>query len=224
MSVSQILDPSNGFETWKDLYVNNITYYGTFTGASGSIPSGTMGPQGPTGSTGATGASGGGTTGSTGSTGPIGSTGSTGPANSIHSYIYTPNMVQVLGSAGGEQGVQYDTIVYDSGFGDITNSSVTSTGLFIFNNPGIYSITQSLQVIDGFGGNIGMSFIAPSASLGLQMGGSDLNFQATCTSTALINANATDGVFVQVLATATSTGQSFGGTGSNSFISFSKLS
>ena len=55
MSISQIMAADLGSETWKNLYIHDLTISGSFTGPTGSIPSGPVGPQGNTGSTGATG-------------------------------------------------------------------------------------------------------------------------------------------------------------------------
>lgn len=189
------------------------------TGATGAT--GLNGLAGLTGATGATGLAG--VTGSTGSKGATGATGATGSTTITHSYIYTMNTAQTLGSAESQNGVKYDTTVYDSGFGDITNSSVSNPGLFTFNNGGVYLICQTLQVVSTLGSNIGMYFIGPSSTIGANMGGTELNISGWCTSSAILTVTSGQGVFVQAIATTTSAGKNIGGAGSNSFISLTKL-
>jgi len=92
MSISNILTSNDGHQPWKKIAVYDLIVTHSFTGPTGSIPSGAPGPTGDTGSIGVTGPTGPiglsltgptGFTGYTGPTGQIGNTGSTGPTGNI---------------------------------------------------------------------------------------------------------------------------------------------
>ncbi len=198
------------------------------TGATGSFGStGATGSTGNFGSTGATGSTGSfGSTGATGSTGNFGSTGSTGATGATGSssfiprtYLYSLAGSQTLSAlAGQQQGVNYDTALFEDAAADIVNN----VGSFTFVNAGVYLVTQNLQITTATGSNIAGSLIVSGPTIGFALSGADVNVFGSVCNTGIFKVNSSDTLFPQVISTTSNFGQSIGS--SSSFISIVRLS
>ncbi len=229
---------SAGNEDWKDFSVKEFNVTDTLTvlnlqvngnsnigatgtqGATGATgETGSTGSTGETGSTGATGTAGSaGSTGATGSTGSAGSTGSTGATGSAgaslnREYIYQRQAAFVLSSAGSEQGVPFDTVIFANAANDV---SVVGD-LVTINNAGLYQFSTSLRVTTADASSIGVAFAVNGdpGRPGYNLGGVAVGQQGGVASSCVLKLNASDGVYTLVIPTSTSTTQSIGGTSSN---------
>lgn len=142
------------------------------------------------------------------------------PTSLIGGYLYSLNALQSLSaSPGQQQGVQYDTTIYESSAGDIVNNL---NGSFTFVNSGSYLVTQTLKINGSLNSNIAGSLISSGPAIGYAISGIDADNNGGVCNTGIFVSNANDILFPQAITTNSSFNQNIGG--GNTFISFVRLS